>query len=119
MSKTPQEKARALLGALSAEDLRALQEDIDDLLTVYAGDEESRQAGYIELKFIPKTLADGSQVEYGPYAYLRRWDCQVPPPEGDYLIARDAIISVRSGLAFHSPDVHQRLVFIGERFKDV
>lgn len=75
----------ARLGELSPEGLMEVIEVAQDFLEMLrqgeseADDNKKPEAkepqkapGYIEWKTIPKTLAGGERVEYGPYAYFRR-----------------------------------------------
>jgi len=84
--KSPLDKARATLGALDTGDLRALAEDIADLLALLdqSGDPISDQAADFETGYVTGGAADiqrarsGGYIELkmingcGPYKYLRR-----------------------------------------------
>jgi hypothetical protein len=83
--KTPLEKARAALGALTPDDLERLKDEISDMLTLYEQGGVVSGWGFVEFKLIRRKHYDlqgnpiidpetGKQAfsEAGPYVYIRR-----------------------------------------------
>lgn len=78
MPKSPLEKARLVIGALSLAELQTLRDEIANLIALFQGEGVLTGWGWWDLKYIKrkrknrKTGAEEEQV-FGPYLYLRRW----------------------------------------------